>query len=238
MSLKMSNGKSAEDVNVIEDKSKVSYSESGGSNLCKSKQEKDPREDFSQGNDKDRLSGSAAHRNQPKSSCQCTEEMMKEQTIVVKKKRKLSTDPDRLPSDDETKKAKNAVSASEACGKLVTEKVTGPTEPSEVEHCNLDRHMDKSLKGKLKNVTTLDGVDNTWMSLVKWKKIIKRTLKNAPDGSLRIKQLQKSIFPSVLEIGEKSGLELTKSSVSKELEKQIQSRGEFIFDGKKVRLAP
>ncbi|KAI5070673.1 hypothetical protein GOP47_0015016 [Adiantum capillus-veneris] len=238
VSSEMSNGKNAVDLHVKEDKNKVSSNEWSEISLCKSKQENGLREYSFQGNDKNRQSGDAVQRDQPESNCKCTEGTMKEQTIEMKKKGKFSRDQPTPPSRNETRSKANDVKAGEACGKLVTEKISEPTEPLVVEDSSLDKHRDISLKRKRKKVMAVDDVEEVCMSLVKWKKLIKRALKTAPNGTLRVKELQRSILPSFMEMVEKSGLKVTKATFSRELEKQIQSSAKFIIDGRKVRLAP
>lgn len=229
MSSKMSNGKDAVDSSAKEDKSTAPSNQSGSKGPCKFYNENGLREDFSQGDDRNRqlAGGIDGLQFEPDSKIEGTKN---EHTVEKKKKRKLSRDHDRPPSE-ETRKAESFVEEGEACGKQVINKVAGPIEILE------DKHMDKFSRKKCRKILSVDDVEEFWTSLVKWKKLIKRALKNAPNNSLKIKQLRSSIFPTVMEVVKRSDLDVNEATFSKELERQIQSYEKFIIDGKKVRLA-
>lgn len=76
-----------------------------------------------------------------------------------------------------------------------------------------------------------------WSKFVKWRKLIKRTLKNAPNGSMKIKQLRKSLLPLAMKTIETYRLGVDEESLLIELDNQIHSYAKLIINGKKVRLA-
>lgn len=76
-----------------------------------------------------------------------------------------------------------------------------------------------------------------WSRSIKWKKLIKKTLKYAPNGSLTMKQLFKALLPIITETNETSGVLVDEASLRLELENQVHSYGKLVLYGKKVRLA-
>ncbi|XP_012478714.1 UBP1-associated proteins 1C [Gossypium raimondii] len=68
---------------------------------------------------------------------------------------------------------------------------------------------------------------------IKWKKLIKDTLKSSPDGVLKMRKLEKRVLKALQE----SGVDEDKSQLSEILQHKITSNDRFSFDGKYVRLA-
>lgn len=167
---------------------------------------------------------------QPESSSAFTSGSKKEQTERQQKKRKVDMEQYSRPSSArrEAEVSRNETKAS--CS-LMGVKL------SEVELSGCGNHLDNRSKRKQKKDMVGEDVVQNWSDSVKWKKIIRRTLKNAPNGSLKIKQLRSTILPLVMEVAQRFDLKVSKESFFRELGKQIESHAVFIIDGKKVRLA-
>eukprot|EP00250_Pteridium_aquilinum_P024552 c2923_g1_i1 orf=310-1431(-) len=161
---------------------------------------------------------------QPESNQAVTYGSNKKQTVGEKKKRKRAVEQDRPPSSA-TREAEFVRNGGEASCTLMGGELSGSVKLLEDEQAGCGKHM------------VDEDMAEAWSRVVKWKKIIRRTLKNAPNGSLRIKQLRSSVLPLVVEVVKKSGLEVSKGSFCKELEKQIHSQARLIIDGRNVRLA-
>jgi len=72
---------------------------------------------------------------------------------------------------------------------------------------------------------------------VKWKKIIKSVLKESPEGSLRMKKLQKTVVPLAMKALETAGIAADESDVKDELMRKVSSSSRFVVDKKTVYLA-
>ncbi|XP_057836354.2 uncharacterized protein LOC131046594 isoform X1 [Cryptomeria japonica] len=72
---------------------------------------------------------------------------------------------------------------------------------------------------------------------VKWKKIIKSVLKSSPDGSLRIKKLQKEVIPLAMKALESAGVCADEDCVKDKFMNKVLSSSMFVVDKKVVRLA-
>ncbi|KHG16926.1 putative C16C10.8 [Gossypium arboreum] len=97
-------------------------------------------------------------------------------------------------------------------------------------------------KGKAKkskhNVVKEDKVESTSTKedkkkKIKWKKLIKDTLKSSPDGVLKMRKLEKRVLKALQE----SGVDEDKSQLSEILQHKITSNDRFLVDGNCVRLA-
>ncbi|XP_030530074.1 UBP1-associated proteins 1C [Rhodamnia argentea] len=67
---------------------------------------------------------------------------------------------------------------------------------------------------------------------IKWKKLIKTTLKSNPDGKMKIKKLKKLVIEAI----KHSGITEDENQLSEKLERKINSSSRFAVDSKYVRL--
>ncbi|KAH7445991.1 hypothetical protein KP509_01G031500 [Ceratopteris richardii] len=155
----------------------------------------------------------------------------KEHNVSMKKRRKLSDDNNVSPFHGKCG-VKTDLKSDEICCHATGERINGSMES--LEDGNI-KHKEPFRK-KHKKQKSAGDVDKAWSSFIKWKKLIKRCLKNAPDGSLKIRHLRRSMFPYVMEAVNQSGLDFSKESFSEELERQVRSHKIFSIDGKLVRL--
>ena len=72
-----------------------------------------------------------------------------------------------------------------------------------------------------------------WVSSIKWKKVLTKTLEAAPGGELKLKALHSAVTATVIE---KVGSVMNQEHVQVHVESTIASSSKFVVEGKRVRL--
>jgi hypothetical protein len=76
-----------------------------------------------------------------------------------------------------------------------------------------------------------------WVSSIKWKKVLTKTLEAAPGRELKLKALHSAVTATVVEKVQSGSVVVSTEHVKIHVEKTIASSSKFIVEGKKVRLS-